>query len=440
MRAPLFSANTHFLKYQIREIVEVGKHLQKIDPSLNVVWENIGDPIAQGWNVPDFLKELLREELARPQDTSFGYVHSRGQLATREWLTTHLQRLCPFSRLSPDDILFTNGLGAAIGLIYQMVPTGTRVLQPAPGYPPHISLESFYAGQEPLFYPLQPEKNWEPDLSKMEKMLQTHPEIGAILVINPNNPTGAVLRHTILTSIVALAKKYQVVIIADQIYARLVFHEQNFVDMVELADNRVPLIVMRGISKDVPWPGSRCGWLEFHNTHLDQDFQKFTNSIKQRALLEVCSTALPQIMLPKIYSHPDFLPWLQHYISELESIAAEIGTALHSIPSLHTNPTHGAFYMLPQFKENTLTNKQTLPIAHSGTREYIENTVNKPDFPLDQRFCYYLLAATGICVVPASGFYSPFPGFRITTLDRNAERRQDTYARLKTAIGEYLAS
>lgn len=439
MRPNLFSPESKLLRYQIREIVDVAHNIQKIDPALKIIWENIGDPIAQGWNVPPFLKELIEKEMRRA-DTSFGYSHSRGQITTREWLVNHIKKLCPLSQLTPNDILFTNGLGAAIGLLYQMIRSGTRVLQPTPSYPPHVSLESFYSRCEPIFYNLKPENFWQPDIEEMEDQIKNHPEIGMILVINPNNPTGAVYSQETLLKIVELAQKYNLIILADQIYFKLVYNEQKFFDMVDVVAGRVPLIVMRGMSKDVPWPGSRCGWLEFHNTELNADYKAFAESVKQRVLLEVCSTTLPQTLLPQIYDHPYFPTWRDQYITELETIAQEIHLALASTTGLSVNPTHGAFYMLPWFKENTLTSKQTLSVAHPGAREYIENTVNKPDFPLDQRFCYYLLATTGICVVPASGFYSPFPGFRITTLDRNPERRHDTYARLKTAVGEYLNS
>ena len=113
---------------------------------------------------------------------------------------------------------------------------------------------------------------------------------------------------------------------------------------------------------------------------------------------------------------------------------------LASTPGLRVNATNGAFYMLPWFEQDVLKAGQTLPIANAAVREYIEAAVSKPGFPLDQRFTYYLLAATGICVVPASGFYSSYPGFRLTTLDRSAERRKDTYARLRAAIASYIVS
>jgi alanine-synthesizing transaminase len=113
---------------------------------------------------------------------------------------------------------------------------------------------------------------------------------------------------------------------------------------------------------------------------------------------------------------------------------------------MKVNRTNGAFYMMPLFEEGVLNEKQTLPIANEAARKYIEGEVSKPavagkpGFPLDKRFTYYLLANTGICVVPASGFFSPYNGFRLTTLDRDDERRKKTYATLSKAIEEYISS
>jgi aspartate/methionine/tyrosine aminotransferase len=96
--------------------------------------------------------------------------------------------------------------------------------------------------------------------------------------------------------------------------------------------------------------------------------------------------------------------------------------------------------MMPLFEKDALNNKQTLPIRNDRARAFIESELARAGTPADKRFTYYLLASTGICVVPASGFYCPIPGFRLTTLERNAELRNATYRRLSQAITEYLNS
>ncbi len=440
MRTKLVNPKTHLLRYGIREIVDVAQKLKEFDPSMTLVMENIGDPIMKSWLVPNFLKEAIVNEVNKPGDAVFGYAHSRGLPETRKWVVDYAKRFSPTSELNYENVLFTNGLGASISAFYQMLPAGARILQPTPSYPTHTSFESFAANAEPVLYKLDPDNNWQPDMADLEAQILAHPDVAAILIINPNNPTGAVYSKETLEKMVTLAEKYKLFIISDEVYFRMVYNNAVFTQITDIAHNRVPLVVMRGLSKDIPWPGGRCGWMEFHNIDLDSEFKSFVDGVKQRILLEICSGTLPQKILSSLYEHPEFENWNKQYNAELEKNANYIYEVLSKTKGLKVNKIYGAFYMMPLFETGVLNDKQTLPIANDAARAYIESVVNQPGFPLDKRFCYYLLAATGICVVPSSGFFSPYPGFRLTTLDRDENRRKDTYARLSKAVEDYLAS
>ncbi len=440
MRTQLFNPQVSLMKYGIREIVDVAQKLKELDPDFKFVGENIGDPVPKGWPVPQFLKDLIVEETNKQGDAVFGYSHSRGLPETRKWITDYSKKFSPSSNLDYEYVLFTNGLGAAISALYHMLPKGSRILQPTPSYPTHASMESFAAGADPITYKLDPNNAWQPDIAHMEEQIKANPGVVGILVINPNNPTGAVYSAETLEAIVQLAEKYKLMIISDEVYFRMILSGEPCDQITEIAHNRVPLIVMRGTSKDVPWPGGRGGWLEFHNTQLDEEYLNYCESVKKRVLLEVCAVSMAQFIVPKIYDHPDFDEWSKKYNAELAKNASHIAGVLSKTKGLKVNPTQGAFYMMPLFEEGVLNENQTLPIANEKARAYIENEVNKPNFPLDKRFTYYLLASTGICVVPASGFFSPYYGFRLTTLDRDEARRTDTYARLSQAVESYLAS
>lgn len=428
------------MKYQIREIVDTAQKIKEIDPGFDFVAENIGDPIPKGWKVPGFLKEVITEEVQKDGDKVFGYSHSRGLPEARKWVVEYSKRFSPSSSLDYENVLFCSGLGAGISALYHMLPKGKRILQPTPSYPTHASMESFAASSEPISYKLDPENEWQPDLDDMEKQIVDYPEVVGILVINPNNPTGAVYSRDTLEKIVQLAEKYGLMIISDEVYFRMVYNGHEYAQLTDLASGRVPLVVMRGISKDVPWPGGRLGWLEFHNVEPDDDFGNYVESVKKRILMEVCSVSLPQYILGDIYDHPEYEKWNEAYNLELEKNGNYIAEILGTTPGLKVNKTNGAFYMMPLFEKGVLNNKQFLKIDNDKVREFIESEVAGADMPLDQRFTYYLLAATGICVVPASGFFSPYYGFRLTTLDRDEERRKDTYARLSAAVKEYIAS
>ena len=440
MRIPVAHPNVPLLKYAIREIVDVTQKLHELDPSYHFVRENIGDPIAKGWPVPLFLKEILHEEIDRKGDLVFGYCHSRGIPEVRKWIVQYAKRFSPSSTLDYEYVLLTNGLGAAISSLYHMLRRGTRVLQPAPSYPSHSSMESFAAGADPIFYNLDPNNGWAPDLDHMEAQIKQHPGIAGILVINPNNPTGAVYSKKVLSEIMRLAEKHQLMIISDEIYFRMVYHGLKHEQLTEMAVGRVPLILMRGTSKDVPWPGARSGWIEFHNVDLDRDFRDYCEAVKKRVLLEVCATSLPQTVIPKIYDHPEYENWSRVYNEGLARNIDLISEILGSTKGLHTNRPDGAFYMMPTFEEGSLNHRQTLPIKNPSVRAYIEEQVAHEGMPLDKRFAYYLLASTGICVVPSSGFFSAVPGFRITTLERDETTLKDTYTRLSHAVTDYLKS
>ena len=142
-------------------------------------------------------------------------------------------------------------------------------------------------------------------------------------------------------------------------------------------------------------------------------------------MLEVCSTSLPQAALPLIYDHPEYERWLTRYCADLQANSIAIRAILSRTPGIQVNPIQGAFYMTILFNEGVLNGRQALPIANAKAADFIRRLVADPTMPLDKRFAYYLLAATGICIVPASDFDCPWPGFRVTTLERDPGRAMD---------------
>lgn len=439
MRNKIYNPKTEFLQYGIREVVELAQKLEEADPKFKFIGENIGDPVAKGWDVPEFVREILAKLICTDKRV-FGYAHSRGMPEARQWVADCSRTYAPSSTLNREQVFFTNGLGAAISILYRTLKPGARIIQPHPGYPAHISNEKFAAGKPSIGYRSNPETGWAPDLEHLESQIKKHPEIVGILLINPNNPTGAVYSQSVLENIIRLAERYRLMLISDEVYFRMVFNGAKYVHLTELAAGRVPLIVMRGMSKDVPWPGGRCGWLEFHNIKLDKEFQLFFESIKKPLMLEVCAAVLPQAAAPIIYSDPRYAKWLRRYTSELEQISNDIAAILGSVPGIKTGPIQGAFYMMVLFEDGVLNRRQCLPVANKRALGIIRQAVGSTKVPLDKRFAYYTLASTGVCVVPASDFSSPFPGFRVTTLSRDPELRKKSYGMLAQAIRAYLAS
>jgi aspartate/methionine/tyrosine aminotransferase len=201
----------------------------------------------------------------------------------------------------------------------------------------------------------------------------------------------------------------------------------------------VPAMSMKGISKEFPWPGARCGWIEFYNADKDETFQRYTSAILQQKMSEVCSTTLPQMAIPRVMQHPEYEKYLNSRIRRYEKLSNMAFNILKNVPYIVVNRTDGAFYMSVVFNEAVLNNKQTLPIEHDGIKQYIEK-ITSDNIELDKRFVYYLLGSTGICVVPLTSFFTPLLGFRLTLLETDEDRFECTVKKLAEKIVEYIDS
>jgi alanine-synthesizing transaminase len=194
---------------------------------------------------------------------------------------------------------------------------------------------------------------------------------------------------------------------------------------------------MKGISKEVPWPGARCGWMEYYNRDKDPDFNRFCQALDNAKMIEVCSTKLPQLAIPKILGDPRFKSYREETNRNIGKRSKMIADILRTVPELTFNETFGAFYNTIIFREGTLKPGQMIKIADSQISSMVEQWVDQ-DIPYDKRFVYYLLGAKGICVVPISSFCSELQGFRVTLLEENEETLINTFTAIRDGILEYL--
>lgn len=432
MRTPIVHPGAGELYYEIRAIVDLARKIEALGTT--IIWENIGDPVAKGEPVPEWIKAIVSEEALR--QASYAYSPTRGLLTTREYIAHERNLEVPIG-IKADDILFFNGLGDAISKIYGQLHPNARVIGPNPAYPTHSSAEAAHAGSSHLTYALDPDNGWKPDLVDLEAKLQAHPEIVAIIIINPDNPTGYVYTVETLKAIVALAKKYNLFIISDEIYSNLAFKDSGFVKLATVIGD-VPGIAMRGISKEFPWPGGRCGWIEFYNRKSDADFDRYAESLINAKMLEVCSTTLPQLVLPRVMQDVRYYPYLLERTARYEARATLAKEILSVVPELVVHMAQGAFYMTPVFVEGALKEGQSLSLSPEA-RAVI--TPKLEGAALDQRFAYELLAATGICVVPlSSGFNATRYGFRFTLLEPDEAKFVDTLTIIARFVRAYLDS
>ncbi len=431
MRTSIVHPGADNLRYEIRQIVEVAKAIEAAGQPIR--WENIGDPVAKGERPPAWIKEIVGQ--VAQDDLSFAYSPTKGLDDTRAYIANE-RNLEGGIQITADDILFFNGLGDAISTIYGALHPAARVIGPNPAYPTHSSAEAAHAGAPHITYRLDPQNGWKPDLADLESKVAANPQIAAILIINPDNPTGFVYPQDTLAAIVDIARRYGLFLISDEIYSNLAYPGS---DMRKLASviGQVPAIAMRGISKEFPWPGARCGWIEIYNRDQDADFDRFARSLLETKMLEVCATTLPQRVLPQVMGNPRYYPYLEQRVGAYDRRAKRAAELLSSIPEITIHPARGAFYMTAVFQHGALNLAQSLPASDSAS------AIIAPHLgaALDQRFVLHLLAATGICVVPLStGFNSDLQGFRFTLLEADEAKFEAVLTDLAAALRGYLAS
>ncbi len=434
MRTNIVHIGAGELTYEIRNIVNVGMKLEKLGLKTN--WENIGDPVAKGEKIPGWMKEIVAEAVM--DDATYGYCPTKGVLSTREYIARETNKRGGV-QIDPEDIIFFNGLGDAISKIFGFLKRTARVIVPTPSYTTHSSAEAAHAGHSPVTYILDPNHHWYPDLDDIEKHVKYNPAVAGILIINPDNPTGAVYPTEILEAIVEIADRYDLFIICDEIYQHIVYNDTSTSPLSDVI-GRVPGIAMRGISKEMPWPGSRCGWIEVYNGDRDPMFAKYVNSILNSKMVEVCSTTLPQIVFPKVLTHPEYPAYLAERIKRYERFSNIAYDCLKDVKGVLVNRPNGAFYMSVCFEDGALNSKQTLPIENKEIRNLVESLVSDPNTACDKRFVYYLLGATGICVVPLTSFATDLKGFRITLLEPDEDEFIKIFKTLAKTITQYMKS
>ena len=430
MRQKLLSDGAKELEYEIRNIV---KKAEKIDAlGQKIYWENIGDPIQKNAQIPSWIKSIVSDLVQ--DDKTYGYCHSKGVLETRKFLADRTNAKNG-AQITSDDILFFNGLGDAIAKVYQYLDPSSRVIGPSPAYSTHSSAEAAHANKVPLTYNLDPTNHWYPDIEELENKVKFNPSIVGILVINPDNPTGMVYPLDVLKKIVAIAKEYNLFIISDEIYSSITYNGTIAHGLAEVIDD-VPGIAMKGISKEVPWPGSRCGWMEFYNRDKDHEFSRLCGAIEDAKMIEVCSTTLPQKAVPKILGSPLFEAYRKEENNKIGKRSKLITEILGDVPFLYFNETFGAFYNTMVFKKDALKRNGRIKIENPQIAELFESWIT-PDMALDKIFVYNLLAAKGVCVVPLSSFHSDLIGFRVTLLENNEELLKSTFGKIKDALYEF---
>ncbi len=376
---------------------------------------NIGDPGAlrgaYGFKMPQHIKRNLIEaiEIGGAFD---GYANEQGEEELRAAVADYSQRR-GIRDARAANVIVGNGLSEIIDYLFGVsLERGRNVILPKPNYPLYATRAAWYEA-ETRYYTLDSKHQWRPNLDEIAAAMDHN--TFAVVLINPNNPTGSVIDADVLRAIIDLADekgKGDVVLISDEIYHLLRFDGREHTATASLTDS-VPVITLDGMSKGYYSPGWRIGHALFSN---------FSDPKIFNAMAKVCSfrlsaaNAIQHAYAKGIMEREKYLLDYNSTLKLLQERAAYTSERLNSIRGVHCVKPKGAFYAFPR----------------------LENT----KFKSDKEFILRLLEEEGVRVVPGSGFEMKEEDlhFRVVTLP-DLQTQKEAYDKLETFINRYaLAS
>ena len=214
---------------------------------------NIGNPAPFGFNAPDEILHDVIHNLASAQ----GYCDSKGLYSARKAIMQECQKI-GIDGVDIDDIYLGNGVSELITMAMQaLLNDGDEVLIPAPDYPLWTAAVSL-SGGKPVHYVCDEAADWFPDIRDIEAKISPHTR--ALVIINPNNPTGAVYSKDILLELIELARRHELILFTDEIYSKIVYDEAQYIPLASLADDLF-IVSFNGLSKSYRLAGFRSGWM-----------------------------------------------------------------------------------------------------------------------------------------------------------------------------------
>lgn len=332
------SRKLHDVLYEIRGPVH--DHATRLEAEGHRILKlNIGNPALFGFEAPDV---IMRDMIAALPDSQ-GYSDSQGIISARRAVVARYELVADFPPCDVDSVYLGNGVSELITMTLQaLLDDGDEVLIPAPDYPLWTASTSL-AGGTPVHYLCDENSGWQPDIADMESKITERTK--ALVIINPNNPTGAVYSREILEQIVELARTHDLVLLADEIYDRILYDDATHICVASVAPDMLCL-TFNGLSKAYRVAGYRSGWLVI--TGPTDHAQSFIEGIGLLANMRLCpnvpSQHAIQVALGGYQSIEDLvLPGGR--LREQRDIAWQ---ALNEIPGVSCVKPEGALYVFPK--------------------------------------------------------------------------------------------
>ena len=370
--------------YDVRgPVVEEAKKMEA--QGMNVLKLNIGNPAPFGFRTPDEVVYDMQRQLVDCE----GYSDSKGLFAARKAIMQYCQ-LKQIPDVGVEDIYTGNGVSELINLsMSALLDNGDEVLVPSPDYPLWTACVTL-AGGTAVHYVCDEESDWNPDINDIKSKVTSKTK--AIVIINPNNPTGALYPKDVLEEIVKVAREHQLMIFSDEIYDRLVMDEEEHISIASLAPDLF-CVTFSGLSKSHMIAGYRIGWMVLSgNKAMGKDYIEGINMLSNMRLCSnVPAQSIVQTALGGHQSVTDYIIPGGRVYEQREFIYK----ALNDIPGITAVKPKAAFYIFPKI----------------DTKKF--NITNDEQFALD------LLKEKKILIIHGGGFNWKTPDhFRVVYLPR----------------------
>jgi alanine-synthesizing transaminase len=404
MRTIRPSSNLANVRYEIRgDLARRAHEMERL--GYEIVPLNIGNPGVFGFRTPETMRLAMIENLRSAE----AYCHQKGIFPAREAVVMQQQSRGVVG-VSADDVYIGNGVSELIDLVLRaLLSKDDEVLVPSPDYPLWTAAVTLNHGR-PVHYPCRPEHGFEPDPDAIEALIT--PRTRAIVVINPNNPTGAVYSRATLQAIARIAERHHLIVFNDEIYDQILYDGAEFVPMATLVQGTL-CVTLSGLSKVYRACGYRVGWAVFSGEI--EAAQDYLAGIDKLSSLRLCSNVPAQWAVQTALGGYQSIHELTRPGGRLHQSRQAILEAVARSKYLEVSVPRGAIYAFIGIKQGLL-----------------------PEFD-DERFALDLLEYKHVLLAPGSSFNVPYKThFRITNLPR-PEVLADVLKRMEDLLDSYAA-
>ena len=360
------TARVRSIEYAIRDIMCYTEHLLQTGKKLYCL--NIGDPGAFDFPTPEHIKQALCKAV---EENDSYYAPSEGLLELREAIAKKEKRVNGVT-ISADDVLVTSGISEGIEMtLAALVDKGDEILFPGPTYPPYISYAKFFGGT-PVSYETIEEEGWQPNIDDLRSKVSE--KTCALVITNPNNPTGSVYGKKIVKQMLDIAGEHNLLVISDEIYDKITYTE-DFASTAYLAKD-IPVVGLNGFSKVYRMTGWRLGYIYFKAQ--GNQLNELKQAIEKECRIRICANTPVQKAGTAALNGPQ--DHIKDYVAKLKQRGDYAWKRLNEIEGISCSKPEGAFYVFPK-------------IHDVGSR-----------WKTDLDFVLHLLKETGVLTVNGSGF------------------------------------